>query len=191
MPDRIETATYLIAGAITGGHVSLRNARAEHLDVVVSKLRENGAVIDVTEDSIRIDGPERPRALDIRTMPYPGFPTDLQNQMMALLLIADGTSIITETVFENRFNVVEEFRRMGAHIQTEGRIAVIRGIPQLTGAHVTARDDLRGGASLVLAALAAEGETVVQGVHSIDRGYEGFDQRLRQLNAQIHRESDG
>jgi len=188
MPDRIETATYLIAGAVTGGSVKLLGAQAEHLDVVVAKLREAGATVSIEPNCVSITGPERPRAVDIRTMPYPGFPTDLQNQMMTLLLIADGTSIITETVFENRFNVVEEFRRMGAHIQTEGRIAVVRGVPRLTGAHVASRDDLRGGASLVLAGLIAEGQTVIHGVHSIDRGYENFDKRLSTLGAKIYRE---
>ncbi len=189
MSDRIETGTYLIAAAITGGEVTLHDTRPEHLDVVLSKLRETGSELAIDGNSIHIVGPTRPRAVDIRTLPYPGFPTDLQNQMMALLLTASGTSIIAETIFENRFNVVEEFRRMGAQIQTEGRVAVVQGVPRLTGAHVAARDDLRGGASLVLAGLAAEGKTVVEGVHSIDRGYEALAERLSQLGAVVFRES--
>jgi UDP-N-acetylglucosamine 1-carboxyvinyltransferase len=187
MPDRIETGTYLIAGAMTTGEIRLLGARAEHLDVVISKLRESGAKIRVLDEGIELSGVARPLAVDVRTMPYPGFPTDLQNQTMAMLLVADGTSIITETVFENRFNVVEEFRRMGAQIQTEGRIAVIRGVSRLTGAQVAARDDLRGGASLVLAGLVAEGQTVVHGIHSIDRGYEALETRLQQLGARVWR----
>lgn len=195
IPDRIEAGTYMLAGAITGGDVTLENVIPEHLEMPIAKLREAGAEVSLIKDPskegrewrIRVRGPKRPRPLDIKTMPYPGFPTDLQSQFMSLLCLADGTSTITETIFENRFKVVNELRRMGARIMVDGRVAVIRGVNGLSGSVVEAMDDLRGGAALVLAGLAAEGKTEVEGIHHIERGYEDMDGKLRSLGAEISR----
>lgn len=195
IPDRIEAGTYMLAGAITGGDVTLENVIPEHLEIPIAKLREAGAEVALLKDAsaegrewrIRVRGPQRPRPLDIKTMPYPGFPTDLQSQFMSLLCLAEGTSTITETIFENRFKVVNELRRMGARILVDGRVAVIRGVPRLSGSVVEAMDDLRGGAALVLAGLAADGNTEVEGIHHIERGYEDMDGKLRALGAEISR----
>lgn len=186
IPDRIEAGTFMTAAAITGGDILLENVIPEHIEAVTAKLREIGAEIVPDRERLRIRCPVRPKAVDFKTLPYPGFPTDMQPQMMALMCIADGTSVITETVFENRLKQAEELRRMGANIKVEGRTAVVKGVPRLSGARVTA-SDLRSGAALVLAGLAADEETQVEGVEHIDRGYEDFDAKLRGLGARIRR----
>jgi len=188
IPDRIEAGTYLVAGAITGGEVAVENVVPEHLKAVVAKLREAGAVVEENATRVHLRAQGRPRPTDIRTMPYPGFPTDMQAQMMALLSVADGCSVITETVFENRFMHVEELKRMGANIKIEGRSAVVRGVKRLTGAPVKATD-LRAGAGLVLAGLAADGVSEVSGVNHLDRGYVDLHLKLRSLGADITRTS--
>ncbi|MHB8926543.1 MAG: UDP-N-acetylglucosamine 1-carboxyvinyltransferase [Bacillota bacterium] len=187
--DRIEAGTYMIASAITGGDVYVANAVAEHLEPLAAKLVECGALVTEEAGGVRIVGPERARATNLKTLPYPGFPTDLQPQMMALLTLAHGTSIITETVFENRFMHVPEFERMGAEIVIDGRTAIVKGVAGLSGAPVRATD-LRAGAALVLAGLAAEGETEVWGVHHLDRGYVNIEGKLRSLGAAVARVED-
>lgn len=185
--DRIVTGTYMAAAGITGGELLLRNVIPEHLSSIISLLRESGCRVVVKGSTMLVAGPARLRALDIvRTLPYPGFPTDMQAQLVAMLTMARGTSIIVETVFENRYKHVDELLRMGANIKLEGRIAVVRGVKKLTGANVYARD-LRGGAALVLAGLAAEGETVISDIKHIDRGYERIEDKLRQAGASIQR----
>lgn len=187
MPDRIVAGTYMVAAGITGGNLILNNVVPEHMSATIYNLREAGCKININRNKISVYGPERPRAIEtLRTLPYPGFPTDMQAQMVAMLTIAKGTSIVIETVFENRYKHVEELLRMGANIKLEGRIAVIKEVSKLIGAHVTAKD-LRGGAALVLAGLAAEGETVVTGVRHIDRGYENIENKLSQVGAIIRR----
>lgn len=190
LPDRIEAGTFLVAGAITGGRVRAKNARAEHLDAVISKLREAGAKVSVGDNWIEVDMEgRRPLAVDIRTQPHPGFPTDMQAQFAALNCVADGVATMTETIFENRFMHMLELRRLGADIRIEGNTAVVRGMPKLTAAPVMATD-LRASASLVLAGLVAEGETRVERVYHIDRGYEVIEEKLRGLGAKIRRTSD-
>jgi UDP-N-acetylglucosamine 1-carboxyvinyltransferase len=190
LPDRIEAGTYLVAGAITGGRVRVKNARAEHLDAVLLKLRAAGATVSVTEDGIEVDmRGRRPKAVDIRTAPHPGFPTDMQAQFSALNSVASGVGAITETVFENRFMHALELQRMGADIRIEGNTAIIAGVPRLTGAPVMATD-LRASASLVLAGLVAEGETVVDRIYHIDRGYERIEEKFAALGARIQRVRD-
>jgi len=185
IPDRIVAGTYMIAAAITGGDILIKNVIPEHLSSVISNLRETGCRINMKRDSLYISGPVRPRAIDIiRTLPYPGFPTDMQAQMVALLSVAKGTSIMIETVFENRYKHVDELLKMGANIKLEGRMAVVKGVKKLIGANVCSRD-LRGGAALVLAGLAAEGETVISGVKHIERGYENIKEKLLQVGADI------
>lgn len=185
IPDRIETGTYMVAAAITGGEVEITNVIPEHVEPVTAKLRESGVRVWEEGDKIIVKGVDKWNALDIRTLPYPGFPTDMQPQFMVFLSLAEGTSIITENIFENRFQHVGELRRMGAHIRVEGRSAVIHGVSKLTGALVEATD-LRAGAALVLGGLAAENTTVVEGVEHIRRGYERLEEKLRQLGAKIH-----
>jgi UDP-N-acetylglucosamine 1-carboxyvinyltransferase len=185
MPDRIEVGTFMVASAITRGDVVIENAVAEHVQAVIAKLREVGASV-VVNSGIRVVCKERPRPTDVKTLPFPGFPTDMQPQMMALLSTAEGTSVITETIFDSRFRQAEELGRMGARIRTEGRTAIIKGVPRLSGALVEACD-LRSGASLVLAGLSAEGRAVVNGVHNIDRGYQGLETKLSALGASISR----
>jgi UDP-N-acetylglucosamine 1-carboxyvinyltransferase len=187
IPDRIEAATYAIAGCATGGELLLRGARADHLDLVLDKLSDAGATASSDEEGLLVRGPDRPRAVDFVTLPYPGFPTDLQPQMMALLATARGTSIATENVFESRFMFVEELKRMGADIRTEGHHAVIRGVERLSAAPVRALD-IRAGAALVIAALGADGTSEISDMHHVDRGYEDFDGRLASLGAEVHRE---
>ncbi|MGI6620551.1 MAG: UDP-N-acetylglucosamine 1-carboxyvinyltransferase [Bacillota bacterium] len=187
MPDRIEVGTLMVGAAITTGDVYIKNAVAEHVQAVASKLREVGVTVSVPGKGIRVTGSRRLRPTDIKTLPYPGFPTDMQPQMMALLSIAEGTSVITETIFESRFKQAEELGRMGARIRTEGRTAIIKGVPRLSGARVVS-SDLRSGASLVLAGLAADGQTIVSGVESIDRGYERLEHKLAALGAKIVRQ---
>jgi UDP-N-acetylglucosamine 1-carboxyvinyltransferase len=187
LPDRIETGTFLVAGAITGGRVRVRDARPDHLDAVLAKLREAGAEVATGADWIEVNmRGRRPAAVDIRTAPYPGFPTDMQAQFAALDTVADGVGTIVETIFENRFMHMLELRRLGADIRIEGHTAVIHGVPRLSGAPVMATD-LRASASLVLAGLVAEGTTDVQRIYHIDRGYECIEEKLRQLGADIRR----
>ncbi len=187
IPDRIEAGTFLLAGAITRGDVLVDDVIPEHLFTVIDKLQEIGARIDVGQRSVRVRGGEL-RGVDIKTLPYPGFPTDLQAPALAMLTVAKGTSIITETIFENRFKHVDELGRMGAKIKVEGRTAVIRGVPKLSGATVAA-PDLRAGAALVLAALGAEGVSEIEQVYHIDRGYEALEKRLQNIGAKIVRRS--
>jgi UDP-N-acetylglucosamine 1-carboxyvinyltransferase len=187
LPDRIETGTYLVAGALTGGHVRLRETRPDLLDAVIAKLEETGADIQRGDDWIELDmHGKRARAIDLRTAPYPAFPTDMQAQFTALNAVAEGAGTITETVFENRFMHVLEMQRMGADIRLEGNTAISRGVEALTAAPVMATD-LRASASLVLAGLVADGETVVERIYHIDRGYECIEEKLAQLGARIRR----
>lgn len=187
LPDRIETGTFLIAGAITGGHVRVKGARAEHLDAVLAKLREAGANVQIGDSWIDLDmRGRRPQSVDIRTAPHPAFPTDMQAQFAALNTVAEGVATVTETIFENRFMHMLEMRRLGADIRIEGNTAIIRGVPHLTAAPVMATD-LRASASLVLAGLVAQGTTDVLRIYHIDRGYERIEEKLAQLGAQIKR----
>ena len=187
LPDRIESGTYMVAGAITRGHVRIKNTRPDHLDAVTAKLREAGAVIEVGDTWIDVDmRGRRPKAIDLRTAPYPAFPTDMQAQFAALNTVADGVGTIIETIFENRFMHMLEMRRLGAEIRLEGNTAIIRGVEKLTAAPVMATD-LRASASLVLAGLVAEGQTDVERIYHIDRGYEAIEEKLAQLGAQIKR----
>ncbi len=190
LPDRIETGTYLVAAAMTSGHVTLKNTNAELLESVLLKLEEVGAHINTLEDSIELNmNGNRPKSVDVHTAPYPAFPTDMQAQFSALNCIAEGTGVITETVFENRFMHIQELQRMGARIQLEGNAAICKGVPKLQGAPVMATD-LRASASLVLAGLVAEGETSVHRIYHVDRGYECIEEKLSQLGANIHRVPD-
>jgi UDP-N-acetylglucosamine 1-carboxyvinyltransferase len=186
IPDRIEAGTFMVAAAITGGNVLVRGAVPEHLTSLVAKMEEMGVTILEEEDGLRVIGPEKLKSVDIKTMPHPGFPTDMQSQMMALLLQADGTSMITETVFENRFMHVEEFRRMNGDIKIEGRSVIINGPVGLQGAEVAATD-LRAGAALILAGLCAEGHTRVTELKHLDRGYVDFHTKLALIGADIER----
>ena len=190
LPDRIEAGTYLVAGAITGGRVRARNARAEHLDAVLGKLVEAGAEVIRGDGFVEVNmHGRRPQAVDIRTAPHPGFPTDMQAQFAALDTVAEGVGTIVETIFENRFMHLLEMRRMGAEIRLEGNTAIIKGVPRLTAAPVMATD-LRASASLVIAGLVAEGTTDVERIYHIDRGYECIEEKLAGLGAQIRRMND-
>jgi UDP-N-acetylglucosamine 1-carboxyvinyltransferase len=189
IPDRIEAGTFMVAAAITGGNVLVRGAVAEHISSLVAKMEEMGVEITEEGDGLRVVGPEKLKSVDIKTMPHPGFPTDMQSQMMALLLAAEGTSMITETVFENRFMHVEEFRRMNADIKIEGRSVIINGPSQLQGAEVAATD-LRAAAALTLAGLVADGYTRVTELKHLDRGYVNFHNKLAALGADIERVND-
>jgi len=184
--DRIETGTFLCAVAATGGDVTLRGARASHLDAVLDKLREAGTVIESGDDWIRVRAEGRPRAVSFRTSEYPAFPTDMQAQFMALNCIADGAAKVSETIFENRFMHVNELLRLGANIQIDGHTAVVQGVPRLSGATVMATD-LRASASLVIAGLVAEGDTVVDRIYHLDRGYDRMEAKLRGVGADIER----
>ncbi len=187
LPDRIEAGTYLVAGAITGGHVRLKNTRPEHLDAVLAKLAEAGATISTGPDWVDLDmGGRRPRSVDVRTAPYPAFPTDMQAQFAALDTVANGVGTVVETIFENRFMHMLEMRRMGAEIRLEGNTAIIHGVAELTAAPVMATD-LRASASLVLAGLVAKGRTDIERIYHIDRGYEAIEEKLATLGAQIRR----
>lgn len=190
LPDRIETGTYLVAAAITGGSIMVKDTAPHLLDAVTEKLREAGAVIDIGEDWISLDMEgRRPKAVNIRTAPYPAFPTDMQAQFVALNAIAEGTATVVETIFENRFMHVQELKRMGADIEIEGNTAIIRGVDALTSAPVMATD-LRASASLIVAGLVASGETEVQRIYHIDRGYENIEEKLALLGAKIRRTHD-
>jgi len=187
IPDRIVAGTYMVASAITGGEVVLKNIEVEHIQSIIAKLRDAGCMIYNNCTTLKIIGPKRINAVEsIQTLPYPGFPTDMQAQMMALLATANGTSMISETVFESRYKHVEELVRMGANIKTIGKVAVIKGVKDLTGAKATAKD-LRGGACLVLAGLAAKGTTEIDNIYHIERGYDNFEDRLRALGADIRK----
>lgn len=187
LPDRIETGTYLVAAAMTGGKVRVRDTNPRLLDAVLAKLTEAGAKLTLGEDWIELDMQgRRPKAVNIRTAPHPGFPTDMQAQFMAMNCIADGTSTVVETIFENRFMHVHELLRIGADIHVEGNTAVVRGLPELTGAQMMATD-LRASASLVLAGLVATGETTINRIYHIDRGYESIEEKLSKLGANIQR----
>ena len=187
LPDRIEAGTYLVAGAITSGRVHLKQVAPEHLEAVLAKLREAGATVTSGADWIELDmRGRRPRAIDLRTAPYPAFPTDMQAQFAALDTIADGVGTIIETIFENRFMHMLEMRRLGAEIRLEGSTAIIKGVPKLQAAPVMATD-LRASASLVLAGLVAEGRTVIDRIYHIDRGYEAIEEKLSALGADIRR----
>ncbi|MDD2156304.1 UDP-N-acetylglucosamine 1-carboxyvinyltransferase [Glaesserella parasuis] len=187
VPDRIETGTFLVAAAISGGRITCRGTKADTLDAVIEKLREAGMQVDVTENSITLDSlGMRPKAVNIRTMPHPGFPTDMQAQFTLLNVVANGTSKITETIFENRFMHIPELIRMGAKAEIEGNTAICHGVESLSGAEVMATD-LRASISLVLAGCIANGQTIVDRIYHIDRGYEHIEDKLQKLGARIER----
>jgi len=188
IPDRIEAGTLIVAGAITGGDVRVTDLVPDHLSALLAKLDECGVTLEVSPTSVRVKGPERPRAADVTTSPFPGFPTDMQAQVMTLLGLADGQSRVTETIFENRFMHVAELARMGARIDTDGAIAIVRGVSRYQGAPVMA-SDLRASAALVLAGLAARGRTTVSRVYHLDRGYERLETKLAALGARVERRS--
>jgi UDP-N-acetylglucosamine 1-carboxyvinyltransferase len=186
MPDRIEAGTFLAAAAATSGSITITHAPVGALDAVIEKLREAGAVISAAGNALSIRMAGRPRSVSLRTAPYPAFPTDMQAQFLALNTIAAGTALVTETIFENRFMHVQELRRLGARIDIEGNTAVVQGVDHLAGATVMATD-LRASASLVIAGLVAEGETVVDRIYHLDRGYERLEEKLSRLGARIRR----
>lgn len=186
IPDRIEAGTYMVAAAMTKGDVYIENAISEHLKPVIAKLKEAGVTIEEDVDGIRVTCDKDTKAVDIKTLPYPGFPTDMQAQFMAMQAVSVGTSKTTETVFENRFMHVDELKRMGADIKTDGRVSIVEGVKTLTGCQVKATD-LRAGAAMVLAGLVAEGETQVGYIHHIDRGYDNLVDKLVGLGADIRR----
>ncbi len=186
IPDRIEAGSFLVAAALTAGDVLVENVIVDHLKPVIAKLREAGAEVSEEETGLRVRGSSSLSAIDVKTQVHPGFPTDLQAPLMALTTVAQGTSIITETVFENRFMHVDELKRMGARIRIEGRAAIVEGVRTLTGAPVKATD-LRAGAALILAGLVAEGETEIDNIYHIDRGYESIVEKLQSIGADISR----
>ncbi len=185
MPDRIEAGTYLVAGAITGGNIKLTNVCPAHIEPILNKLEEANCKLIIEKNTIQIEAPKRIKAVDIKTMPYPGFPTDMQSIFGALLTTAKGTSIITENIFESRYKYVQELSRMGAKIKVEGRSAIIKGTKRIQGAKVVATD-LRGGAALVLEALVAKGVTEIDNIHYILRGYEKIEEKLKKIGAKIY-----
>ncbi len=187
IPDRIEAGTFMAAAGITGSEIVLEGVNTEHLAALVAKLQETGIKFQESEKGLMVKGPHRLSATDVKTMPYPGFPTDMQAQVMALMSVAEGTSVISETIFENRFMHVAELRRMGADINIEGSVATVKGVKSLKGAPVMATD-LRASASLVVAALAAGGETLIDRIYHLDRGYESIESKLRSLGARIERQ---
>ncbi|HEU0188180.1 MAG TPA: UDP-N-acetylglucosamine 1-carboxyvinyltransferase, partial [Gallionellaceae bacterium] len=186
MPDRIESGTFLVAAAATGGNITLTETRADILDTVLEKLTEAGARIIASGDRIHLEMSGRPRSVNVRTAPYPAFPTDMQAQFMALNAMAEGSAMVVETIFENRFMHVQELRRLGAQIAVEGNICMVRGVDHLEGAAVMATD-LRASACLVIAGLVAQGETVIDRIYHLDRGYEHIEAKLSQLGANIRR----
>ena len=190
IPDRIEAGTFMVAAAITGGDVTMTDCEPEHMGAIVHKIKLAGATVDIQEKTMRIVGPDEIQAVDIQTLPYPGFPTDMQAQFMAMLTVARGTSVITETIFENRFIHVSELKRMGADISIAGvNVATVKGVHHLSGAQVMA-SDLRASASLILAGLIAEGKTVVNRVYHLDRGYEFIERKFEKLGAVMAREKE-
>jgi len=190
MPDRIEAGSYACAAAITGGDLELVNVDAEDMGATLSALRDAGVTVETGKDVIRVAASDRLGPINLSTAPFPGFATDMQAQFMAMLCLADGASVLTETIFENRYMHVPELARMGADILVQGRTAVVRGVPKLTGAQVMATD-LRASMSLILAGLAAEGETQVSRVYHLDRGYERLEEKLSAVGADIERVGDG
>jgi UDP-N-acetylglucosamine 1-carboxyvinyltransferase len=186
IPDRIEAGTFMTAAGITGGDILMKGCRSDHLDASVMKLKETGLEFENVAGGMRVIGSSRPKSANVKTMPYPGFPTDMQAQFMALMCIADGTSVMKETIFENRFMHVAELRRMGADITVEGGTSTVKGVARLRGAPLMATD-LRASASLVLAALAAKGETVIHRIYHLDRGYERMEEKLKKLGADVKR----
>ncbi len=186
MPDRIETGTYLCAAAATGGDIRLLKTSAAYLDTVVDKLMDAGCEITVERDAIRLVAPRRLKAVSLRTAPYPAFPTDMQAQFMAINAVAEGTAVIRETIFENRFMHAVELIRLGADIKIDGNTAFVKGVAKLDGATVMATD-LRASASLVIAGLVAQGETLIERIYHLDRGYEGLEQKLAALGARVQR----
>ncbi|AWZ49299.1 UDP-N-acetylglucosamine 1-carboxyvinyltransferase [Clostridiaceae bacterium 14S0207] len=188
IPDRIEAGTFMIAAAITKSIINIKGVKEEHLKPVIAKLVEMGVNIQINKNEMIVDGRGNLKAVDIKTMPYPGFPTDMQSQLMSLLSVVNGTSMVTETIFENRFMHVAELARMGANIKIDGRSAIVQGVSKLTGAHVRATD-LRAGAAMILAGLVAEGTTTISDVYHIDRGYVAIEDKLGKLGAHIDRKS--
>ena len=186
IPDRVEAGTFMVAAAVTEGNVLIENVLSEHLRPVIAKLREMGVEITEEDECLRVIGPKELKATDIKTLPHPGFPTDMQSQMMVAMLGAEGTSVLTETVFENRFMHVEEFRRMNAKMKIEGRSVIVEGLHTLQGAQVQSTD-LRAAAALILAGLCAEGITEVTQLHHLDRGYVDFAGKLQKLGADVKR----
>ncbi|MBP1727648.1 MAG: UDP-N-acetylglucosamine 1-carboxyvinyltransferase, partial [Deltaproteobacteria bacterium] len=186
MPDRIEAGTFMVAAAITGGDIRIRNMQLEHLDALVFKLQDAGVEIINKDGIVRVRGARKIKSVNIKTRPYPGFPTDMQAQFMALMTIADGASVIAENIFENRFMHVSELLRFGADVVIDGRSATVKGVKKLSGAPVMATD-LRASASLILAGLAAEGETEITRIYHLDRGYESIEKKLAGLGADIKR----
>ncbi len=186
MPDRIEAGTFMIAAAITGGDVKIHNMQLEHLDALVFKLQDAGVEIINKDNVVRVKGPKKVRSVNIKTRPYPGFPTDMQAQFMALMCLADGASVISENIFENRFMHVSELMRFGADITTEGNAATVKGVKKLSGAPVMATD-LRASASLILAGLASDNTTEISRIYHLDRGYEFIEKKLAGLGADIKR----
>jgi UDP-N-acetylglucosamine 1-carboxyvinyltransferase len=186
IPDRIEAATFAAAAAMTGGSIRLEGVAPDHFEAALRKLEETGCAIQRKADSVAVSGPPRPRAVNVVTQPFPGFPTDMQAQMIAVCAVADGTSVIEDTIYLDRFTHVPELARMGARIELKGNVAVVKGVHRLSGAQVMATD-LRASASLVIAALAAEGETVIDRIYHLDRGYEALEQKLGALGARIQR----
>jgi UDP-N-acetylglucosamine 1-carboxyvinyltransferase len=186
VPDRIQAATYLAAAAVSGGELTVTGARAEHMDMVLNRFREMGLEIQVTRTGLTVRSPERLRSIDVATLPYPGIATDYKPLIITMLAVADGVGIVTENLYPGRFRYVEELQRLGADIRTSGHHAVVRGVPRLSGAPVRAHD-IRAGAAMVVAGLAAEGATTITGVHHIDRGYDDLVGRLRSVGASIER----
>ncbi len=184
IPDQIEAGTYMVAAAATGGEILVKNVIPKHLECITAKLRETGTIVQEYEDSILVKGAKSLRRVNVKTLPYPGFPTDMQPMMGVLLCLAKGTSVITEGIYDNRFKYVNELRRMGAEVQVDGRIAVFEGGNELTGAIVRACD-LRAGAAMSLAGMCAQGQTIVEDIHFIERGYENFVGKCKELGADI------
>lgn len=189
IPDQIEAGTFMCAAAVTRGDIMIKNVIPKHLEAITAKLLEAGCEVSEFDDAIRVVGKPVQRHTDIKTLPYPGFPTDMQPQMAVVLALAEGTSMVTESIFENRFKYVDELARMGANIKVEGNTAIIDGVTQYTGAQISS-PDLRAGAALVLAGLAADGITIVEDVHFIERGYERFEEKLKSLGAMIEKVRD-
>lgn len=187
IPDDIEAGTYVMMAAATHGDVRVENVIPKHLESVTAKLREAGVVVEENGDWVRIVSPERLRAVNVKTLPYPGFPTDLQQPFVAMMTTAEGVSVVHETIWDNRFGYANELMRMGAHIKVDGRTAIIEGVPKLFGIPVRSKNDLRAGAALIIAALCAEGESEVDGMEYVDRGYEKIDEKMRSLGANVRR----
>jgi UDP-N-acetylglucosamine 1-carboxyvinyltransferase len=186
VPDRLEAGTYLAAGAMTGGTVTVTGIKPEHLRMELRKLESIGCGIEITESSVSLVGPERPAAVDVATLPYPGFHTDMHPQMVTLLSVAEGTSLVTENIYSGRFRYLGELNRMGADIHADGQHIVIRGVERLSGCEVDGCD-IRAAAALTIAAMRAEGETLIRDAHHVDRGYDGWVEKLRSLGAHIER----